>query len=110
GGASPSHSDGSAQLAPQRREGIGLMSGLKLIAFTCGLFQSTKSFFISGDGDEIVKSPIPAYLIDHPKGLALFDTGLNLRFRRQAEDELGADEQGFIIDESMEIAARLKAI
>jgi hypothetical protein len=47
------------------------MSGLKLIAFTCGLFQSTKSFFISGDGDEIVKSPIPAYLIDHPKGLAV---------------------------------------
>jgi len=86
------------------------MSGLKLIAFTCGLFQSTKSFFISGDGNEIVKSPIPAYLIDHPKGLALFDTGLNLRFRRQAEDELGADEQGFIIDESMEIAARLRAI
>jgi len=86
------------------------MSELKLIAFTCGLFQSTKSFFIAGDSDEIVRSPIPAYLIVHPKGTAIFDTGLNLRFRREADQQLGADEMGFIIDESMELGARLRAI
>lgn len=86
------------------------MSEMKLYAFTCGMFQSTKSFFVPTDGDEIVKSPIPAYLIDHPKGLALFDTGLNLRFRREADAQLRADEMGFDIDASAEIAARLRAM
>ena len=81
------------------------MSELKLYAFTCGMFQSKKSFFVSTDSDEIVRSPIPAYLIEHPKGRALFDTGLNLRFRREADAQLRADEMGFDIDESAEIAA-----
>lgn len=86
------------------------MSELKLYAFTCGLFQSNKGFFVTGDGDEIVRSPVPAYLIEHPKGMAVFDTGLNLRYLREAGQELGIDEMGFIMDESWEIAARLQAI
>lgn len=86
------------------------MSDLKLFAFTCGMFQSTASFFVETDGDEIIRSPVPAYLIDHPKGLALFDTGLNVRFRRAADAKLGLNEQGFDIDEGAEIAARLRAI
>jgi len=86
------------------------VSELKLYAFTCGMFQSKKSFFVSTDSDEIVRSPIPAYLIEHPKGRALFDTGLNLRFRREADAQLRADEMGFDIDESAEIAARLRAM
>jgi glyoxylase-like metal-dependent hydrolase (beta-lactamase superfamily II) len=86
------------------------MSQLQLYAFTCGIFQSPKSFFIAGDGEEVVRSPIPAYLIQHPKGLALFDTGLNLRYRRDANAALGLTDVGFDIDESAEIAARLRTI
>jgi glyoxylase-like metal-dependent hydrolase (beta-lactamase superfamily II) len=86
------------------------MSELELYAFTCGIFQSTKSFFVAGDGDDIVRSPVPAYLIDHPKGLALFDTGLNLRHRRAAGAELRADEQGFDMEDTSDIGARLIAI
>jgi glyoxylase-like metal-dependent hydrolase (beta-lactamase superfamily II) len=74
------------------------------------MFQSPKSFFVAGDGEEIVRSPVPAYLIDHPKGLALFDTGLNLRYRREADAKLGPAAVGFDMDESSEIAARLRAI
>ena len=85
------------------------MEGLKLFAFTCGTFQSPQSFF-GTDDQEIVNSPVPAYLIVHPKGLALFDTGLNMRYRREADARLGPTDWGFDIDESAEIAARLRAI
>jgi len=85
------------------------MDGLKLFAFTCGTFQSPRSFF-GVEEQDIIRSPVPAYLIAHPKGLALFDTGLNLRYRHEADDRLGPTDIGFDIDESAEIAARLRAI
>jgi glyoxylase-like metal-dependent hydrolase (beta-lactamase superfamily II) len=79
-------------------------------AFTCGWFQSPLSFFLGGEDRKILRSPIPAYLIDHPKGRALFDTGLGLRFRRSIDELLGPDATGFEFDESADIAARLRAI
>lgn len=86
------------------------MSELKLFAFTCGLFQSHKGFFVEGDGDEIIRSPIPAYLIQHPKGLAVFDTGLHVRFVREANDRLGIAEMGFDMDERALLAVQLEGI
>lgn len=83
---------------------------LALHAFTCGWFQSPISFFLGGADRRTVRSPIPAYLIDHPKGRALFDTGLGLRFRRSIDERLGPDSVGFEFDESADIAARLRAI
>jgi len=38
------------------------MDGLKLFAFTCGTFQSPRSFFGTEEQD-IIRSPVPAYLI-----------------------------------------------
>lgn len=86
------------------------MSELKLYAFTCGIFQSKKSFFVSGSGNEFIQSPVPAYLIQHPHGLALFDTGLNIRYKREADAKMGPQESGFDIDDSAEVAARLTAM
>ncbi|SCW69783.1 Metallo-beta-lactamase superfamily protein [Sphingobium faniae] len=81
-----------------------------LRAFTCGWFQSPLTFFLGGEDKRIVRSPIPAYLIEHPQGRALFDTGLGYRFRRPIEERLGPDATGFEFDESADIAARLRAI
>jgi glyoxylase-like metal-dependent hydrolase (beta-lactamase superfamily II) len=83
---------------------------LRLHPLTCGWFQAPLSFFVGGNHDRMVRAPVPAYLIDHPKGLALFDTGLGVRFRREADATLGAREMGFDCDESADIAMRLKAI
>jgi N-acyl homoserine lactone hydrolase len=80
-----------------------------LRAFTCGWFQSPLSFFLGGEDRSVVRAPIPAYLIEHPKGKALFDTGLGLRFRRPIEERLAHDATGFEFDESADIAMRLRA-
>ena len=76
---------------------------LTLHAFTCGWFQSPLTFFLGGEDRRIVRSPVPAYLIDHPKGRALFDTGLGLRFRHPIEERLPTDATGFEFDESADI-------
>jgi N-acyl homoserine lactone hydrolase len=81
---------------------------IRLFAFSCGWLQATVGFFIEGGGAEMLRSPVPSYLIDHPKGLALFDTGLGLRFRTEAGFRLAPDQQGFELDESADIAFRLR--
>jgi Zn-dependent hydrolases, including glyoxylases len=73
-----------------------------LRAFTCGWFVQPKSFFIMGAGDEPIRSPVPAYLIEHPKGLALFDTGYGPKIRR-----LFGSAPGIEVTEQDDIAARL---
>ncbi|WP_342244630.1 N-acyl homoserine lactonase family protein [Pseudomonas sp. OTU5201] len=83
---------------------------LRLFAFTCGWFQAPMSFFLDGGEKEVVKSPVPAYLIDHPKGLALFDTGLGRRFLREKGFKLEPAQTGYEFDESADIAARLRAM
>lgn len=49
--------------------------GLRLYAMTCGWLTMPFKFFLQ-DGDGWLAIPIPSYLIVHPKGSVLFDTGL----------------------------------
>ena len=83
---------------------------VRLFAFTCGWFQAPMGFFLDGGEKDIVRSPVPAYLIEHPKGLALFDTGLGRRFLRDKGFRLDSTQTGYEFDESADIAARLKAM
>ena len=61
---------------------------VQLYAFECGRL-SIPSFFLLKGAEGRIEVPIPAYLIVHPKGLALFDSGLSLASRDE-RDELGA--------------------
>jgi glyoxylase-like metal-dependent hydrolase (beta-lactamase superfamily II) len=62
---------------------------VKLYAFTCGTISGAKSLLMDGaEGD--VTIPVPAYLIEHPKGRALFDTGLHPDLRHDPAGRLGA--------------------
>ncbi|MFM0394934.1 N-acyl homoserine lactonase family protein [Paraburkholderia phytofirmans] len=86
------------------------MFPLKLYAITCGWFQAPVRFFIEGGESEVLRSPIPAYLIEHPKGLALFDTGLGARYRLTVGKRLAQTETGFEFGDSDDIGARLRAM
>ena len=48
----------------------------KLYAFTCGTVTHEFAHLMEG-GEGDITVPIPVFLIEHPKGRALFDTGLH---------------------------------
>ena len=47
---------------------------VKLYAFTCGTVTGEFAHLMEG-GEGDITVPIPVFLIEHPKGRALFDTG-----------------------------------
>jgi hypothetical protein len=49
---------------------------LSLYALTCGHLEGEFGRFMEG-GEGNITAPIPVFLIEHPKGRALFDTGLH---------------------------------
>ena len=81
-----------------------------LRAFTCGWLHLPVSFFIEGGEQTVLRSPVPAYLIEHPRGRVLFDTGLTVRARLLIDEQVSAGRQNFEFDEGTDIAARLRAI
>jgi N-acyl homoserine lactone hydrolase len=50
---------------------------VKLFAMTCGRLSGDLGYLMEG-GEGRADLPIPAYLIEHPKGTVLFDTGMQL--------------------------------
>jgi len=60
----------------------------KLYAMTCGRLVGRLKDMIEGE-DGQVALPIPSYLIEHPKGRALFDTGMHPQCRDDAAGRLG---------------------
>ena len=83
---------------------------LRLFAFNCGWFQCRPGYFVEGDEGDYLRGPVPSYLIDHPKGRALFDTGMGVRYRRELADALPANKFGLQWFEGMDVATRLRAI
>lgn len=80
--------------------------GVRLFGFTVGYVNMPLTFFLAGEPGE-VRAPVTAYLIDHPKGLVLFDTGLGPRFERPK----GAPLESFVdIETGDTMDARLRAI
>ena len=49
---------------------------ISLYAFTCGTVTGEFARLMEG-GEGDITVPIPVFLIEHPKGTALFDTGLH---------------------------------
>ena len=86
------------------------MSELRLQAFTCGWLTGDLGMFIRGETGSL-KLPVPAYLIRHPRGTAVFDAGMHPALQRSGE-RLGAMARLFEIDygEGEEIGARLESV
>jgi glyoxylase-like metal-dependent hydrolase (beta-lactamase superfamily II) len=61
---------------------------VKLFAFTCGWVTGPTSGFLSGVEGRL-RVPVPCFLIEHPRGRVLFDTGLHPELRTGAARRLG---------------------
>jgi glyoxylase-like metal-dependent hydrolase (beta-lactamase superfamily II) len=81
---------------------------MKLYAFTCGWV--TGPFRGEETGD--IRIPVPCYLVDHPAGKALIDTGLHPEMRHDPHARIGwiADVLGFELPEGEDVASRLRSL
>ena len=61
---------------------------LSLYALTCGHIEGEFGRLMEG-GEGNITVPIPVFLIEHPKGRALFDTGLHPDCQHDAAGRLG---------------------
>lgn len=77
----------------------------------CGWLTSPMGAFMAGAEGQI-KAPVPAFLIEHPKGLVLFDTGLAQAVQSDPEGQLGPLLQYYRPDFSRgeDVAGRLESI
>jgi len=85
---------------------------LSLFAFTCGHLEGDFGRLMEG-GEGRIRLPIPSYLIEHPKGIALFDTGMHPDCQHDPSARVGARIAGlfaFDYQPGEEIAARLTAL
>ena len=85
---------------------------IKLLALTCGHLTGDLGYLMEG-GEGRADLPIPAYLIEHPKGSVLFDTGMHPDCQHDSPGRVGARAAGlfsFHYRPGEEISARLQAI
>jgi len=85
---------------------------IKLYAFTCGTVTSDFGRLMEG-GEGDITLPIPVYLIEHPNGVALFDTGLHPECQQDPSGRLGARVAGLFriaFTAGEEVSGRLEAI
>ncbi|MGH7907036.1 MAG: N-acyl homoserine lactonase family protein [Candidatus Binataceae bacterium] len=61
----------------------------KLIAMPGATVAMRESELMVGGGDRMIEMPVPTFLIEHPKGLVLFDTGCNPKVALDAGDYWG---------------------
>lgn len=86
---------------------------MKIYAMSCCRLKARKSIFLpQADKDIFIELPIPAFLITHPHGDVLFDTGPHPDVFKDAFGRWGGLAKAFqpIGDESIGILAQLKKI
>jgi N-acyl homoserine lactone hydrolase len=101
--------DAGGTTSDEKREAL---MELKLYAMTCGWLTGDLSRLMEG-GEGEVELPIPAYLIEHHKGTALFDTGLHPDCQRDPAGRVGprlAQLFRFRYGAGEDVASRLVAL
>jgi hypothetical protein len=62
---------------------------VRLFALTCGSLTGNLGCLMEG-GEGQVELPIPSYLIEHPRGTVLFDTGMHPDCQRDPAQRVGS--------------------
>ncbi|MEQ8234462.1 MAG: N-acyl homoserine lactonase family protein [Gammaproteobacteria bacterium] len=82
-----------------------------VFAMTCGWLTMPLPLLLEGtEGD--IRIPVPSYLVRHPRGTLLFDSGLSLRTQREGAAALGPELAPYFqvhFSPGEEISARLAA-
>lgn len=85
---------------------------VKLFAMTCGWINGDLGNFLAGEPGQI-SIPVPSFLIEHPKGRVLFDTGIHPDTQTDLRARVGpalADAFTVTYRPGEEVAARLEAL
>lgn len=85
---------------------------VRLYAMTCGYLTIPRAFMLEGE-EGVITVPVPSYLVVHPRGRVLFDTGLHaaaLDDPAAYAGEMVAKYHDFHFRPGEEIAARLREI
>jgi glyoxylase-like metal-dependent hydrolase (beta-lactamase superfamily II) len=84
---------------------------IRLYALTCGWLTGGLGNFLAGARGRI-RVPVPCFLVVHPKGTALFDTGLHSDLQRNPPERLGALARAWTVEfaPGEEVAGRLAAL
>jgi len=84
---------------------------VRLFAMTCGWLTGPLGNFLAGEEGRI-RVPVPSFLIDHPKGKVLFDSGMHPDTQSDPAARLGSITRTFDVEfrRGEEIASRLAAL
>jgi len=84
---------------------------IRLFAMTCGWLTGPLSNFLEGESGRI-RVPVPSFLIEHPDGRVLFDSGMHPEVQTNPAGRYGGVANFFDIEyrAGEEISARLRAL
>jgi N-acyl homoserine lactone hydrolase len=84
---------------------------IRLLAFTCGWLTGPLELFLGGESGRL-RVPVPCFLIDHPRGKVLFDSGLHPDVARDPAARLGPAASIFEPEfgAGEDIVSRLRAV
>src|ERR1700730_15020013 len=84
---------------------------LHITAFTCGWLTGPLGNFLAGESGSI-RVPVPCFLISHPLGAVLFDSGLHPEIQTDPAARLGFLAQVFVPEyrHGEDVAARLRTV
>src|SRR5215468_10492506 len=84
---------------------------MKLHALTCGWLIGPLRNFLAGLEGEI-RVPVPCFLIDHPRGTVLFDSGMHPQTQTDARGRLRGIAAVFRVEfqPGEEVSGRLRSI
>lgn len=84
---------------------------MRLHPITCGWLTSARGLFLEG-ADGSIRVPVPSFLIEHPRGLVLYDTGMHPDSRIDPASRLGGAAPFFTVEmeANQHLGARLAAL
>jgi glyoxylase-like metal-dependent hydrolase (beta-lactamase superfamily II) len=84
---------------------------VRVTAMTCGWLTGPRSGFFEGEEGSL-RVPVPAYLVEHPRGRVVFDSGLHAETQRDPEARLGRLARVFEVHfkAGEELGARLRGL